>query len=60
MHTAVYVRLPNYANNLRRLGFDDSDFAGGGSDRLVDAIVEWGDEDALLARVKLLAPEDAQ
>ncbi len=50
-HTAVYVRLPNYQANLRRLGFDDADFADGGSDRLVDAIVAWGDEAAILQRV---------
>jgi len=51
-HTKVYVRLPNYQNNLRRLGFDDADFAGGGSDRLVDAIVAWGDEAAVARRVR--------
>src|SRR3954447_7578390 len=51
-HTAVYVRLPNYANSLRRFGFDDADFADGGSDRLVDAIVAWGDEDAIVDPVK--------
>ncbi|MBL6751260.1 MAG: TIGR03620 family F420-dependent LLM class oxidoreductase, partial [Nevskia sp.] len=39
-----YFTLPNYVNNWRRLGFGDADFAGGGSDRLVDAIVAWGDE----------------
>jgi probable F420-dependent oxidoreductase len=48
---AVYLGLPNYTNNLRRFGFGDDDFAGGGSDRLVDAIVAWGDEDAIRARV---------
>jgi probable F420-dependent oxidoreductase len=51
-HTAVYVRLPNYQNNLKRLGFTDEDFADGGSDRVVDAIVAWGDEQAVLDRVK--------
>lgn len=51
-HTEVYVRLPNYANNLRRYGFDDSDLADGGSDRLVDAIVAWGDLDAVTRRVR--------
>ena len=51
-HAAVYVRLPNYANNLRRLGFDDADFANGGSDRLVDAIVAWGTVDQVVDRVR--------
>jgi probable F420-dependent oxidoreductase len=47
----IYLTLPNYTNNLRRLGFSDDDFAGGGSDRLVDAIVAWGDEQAVARRV---------
>lgn len=51
-HTATYVGLPNYANNLRRLGFNDADLAEGGSDRLVDAIVAWGDVEAVTARVR--------
>jgi probable F420-dependent oxidoreductase len=51
-HTSIYVGLPNYANNLRRLGFTDDDLAGGGSDRLVDAIVAWGTEDEVLARLR--------
>lgn len=50
-HMAMYLTLPNYTNNLRRFGFDDVDLADGGSDRLVDAIVAWGDEAAIAARV---------
>ncbi|ONH57761.1 LLM class F420-dependent oxidoreductase [Frankia sp. CcI49] len=51
-HTGSYLRLPNYTNNLRRYGFTDGDFTDGGSDRLVDTIVPWGDVDVLLGRVK--------
>jgi len=51
-HMAIYLTLPNYTNNLRRLGFGDEDFANGGSDRLVDALVAWGDVDAIAARVR--------
>jgi probable F420-dependent oxidoreductase len=47
-----YLGLPNYANNLRRLGFDDADLADGGSDRLVDELIAWGSEDAIAARVQ--------
>ncbi|HEX5616145.1 MAG TPA: LLM class F420-dependent oxidoreductase [Acidimicrobiia bacterium] len=47
----IYTNLPNYANNLRRLGFTDDDLTTI-SDRLVDAIVVWGDEDAVRARVQ--------
>ncbi len=49
--TTGYLGLPNYADNLRRFGFDDDDLAGGGSDRLVDAVVAWGDVEAIAARV---------
>ncbi|MGD9762534.1 MAG: TIGR03620 family F420-dependent LLM class oxidoreductase [Candidatus Binatia bacterium] len=48
----VYISLPNYQRNLKWLGFDDGDFADGGSDRLVDAVVAWGDERAIAARIK--------
>lgn len=53
-HTRIYTGLPNYANNLRRLdpSLTDDDFAGAGSDRLVDSIVAWGDLDAVLGRVR--------
>jgi probable F420-dependent oxidoreductase len=48
----LYLALPNYTNNLRDLGWGDADLADGGSDALVDAIVGWGDLDAVTARVK--------
>ncbi|MGA7087325.1 MAG: LLM class F420-dependent oxidoreductase [Candidatus Dormiibacterota bacterium] len=51
-HTTTYLRLPNYVNNLRRLGYGDEDLAAAGSDRLVDAIVAWGDEEQIAGRVK--------
>jgi len=48
----TYVpRLPNYTNNLRLLGWKDEDFADGCSDRLVDAIVAWGNEDQIRGRI---------
>ncbi|MEM8902151.1 MAG: LLM class F420-dependent oxidoreductase [Actinomycetota bacterium] len=49
-HMQVYLDLPNYANNLVRLGYDADDISGA-SDAVVDAIVAWGDEDAIAARV---------
>jgi probable F420-dependent oxidoreductase len=51
-HMSIYLGLPNYVNNLKRLGFTDEDIANGGSDRLVDAIVAWGDIDAVVQRVR--------
>jgi probable F420-dependent oxidoreductase len=49
---AIYMTLPNYVNNWRRLGFTDDDFADGGSNRFVDAIVAQGDEATITARVQ--------
>jgi probable F420-dependent oxidoreductase len=51
--------LPNYANNLRRFGYTDEDLAGGGSDRLVDALVAWGSEEKIAARVRDLLASGA-
>lgn len=48
----LYLGLPNYTGNLRAFGFDEDDIKDGGSDRLVDAIVAWGDEAAIAARVR--------
>ena len=45
-----YLALPNYANNLLRSGFSPDDLASV-SDRLLDAIIAWGDEEAILRRV---------
>ncbi len=47
-----YLELPNYANNLRRLGWSDDDIAGGGSDALIDAVIVWGDEEAIAHRAR--------
>ncbi|MGR7003480.1 hypothetical protein ACU686_45055 [Yinghuangia aomiensis] len=40
------------ASFSKRLGFTDADIADGGSDRLVDAIVAWGDEETVAERVR--------
>ena len=47
-----YLQLENYVNGWHRQGFSAADLAGGGSDRFLDAMVAWGDEDAIRARVK--------
>src|SRR5215467_13910103 len=51
-HLTVYLQAPNYTNNWLRLGFTEDDLAGGGSDRLVDALVAWGDAAAIRDRVE--------
>jgi probable F420-dependent oxidoreductase len=48
----TYLGLPNYRKSLLWLGFSESDLAEGGSDRLVDAIVAWGDEKAIAERIQ--------
>jgi probable F420-dependent oxidoreductase len=49
---AIYLGLPNYCNNLMRYGFTQVDFEQGGSDRLIDAMVAWGDVDAIRRRIQ--------
>jgi probable F420-dependent oxidoreductase len=49
---AIYLRAPNYVNNLKRYGFTDDDVADGASERLVDAIVATGGVEAAGARVQ--------
>ncbi|MFM7094235.1 MAG: LLM class flavin-dependent oxidoreductase, partial [Actinomycetota bacterium] len=50
-----YLQQPNYLNGLRAFGFTDDDFGSASSpasDRVVDAIVAWGDEDAIVRRIR--------
>lgn len=45
------LMLPNYQNSLLRLGFSASDFEGGVSDRVIEALVAMGDAESMSARV---------
>lgn len=49
---STYLMLPNYANNWFRFGFAPEDAEHGGTDALIDAIVAWGDLDAIVGRVQ--------
>lgn len=51
-HTSTYLALPNYRNALLDLGFDESEMDDGGTDAVVDALVAWGDLDAIRDRVR--------
>jgi probable F420-dependent oxidoreductase len=51
-YMGYYLKLENYARNLIRLGWKEDDIAQGGSDHLVDALVAWGDVDAIRKRVR--------
>jgi probable F420-dependent oxidoreductase len=50
-YTGLYLRFPNYWRNLLRLGWTEDDIRDGGSDRLVDELVAWGDLDAIRKRI---------
>ncbi|MET0907968.1 MAG: LLM class F420-dependent oxidoreductase [Ilumatobacteraceae bacterium] len=52
LHLKTYLELPNYSNNWKRQGFTDDDLTDGGSDRLVDSLVVWGDETTIAARLQ--------
>ncbi len=47
-YTSRYLQLPNYTNNLRRYGWEDTDLVDGGSNALVDTLIPWGDENAIV------------
>jgi probable F420-dependent oxidoreductase len=51
-YTTAYLTLSNYTNNLRRFGWTDEDFADGGSDRLVDALIPWGTAEQVAAGIE--------
>jgi probable F420-dependent oxidoreductase len=51
-HLGRYLQLPNYTRSWREDGFGDDDLADGGSDRLVDALIAWGDPEEIAARIR--------
>jgi probable F420-dependent oxidoreductase len=50
-HLRTYLRLENYRTSWRRLGFSDQDFDDGGSDRLVDELIAWGEPEQVAAKI---------
>ncbi|HBP13965.1 MAG TPA: LLM class F420-dependent oxidoreductase, partial [Gammaproteobacteria bacterium] len=48
----TYQGLPNYRNNWLRMGFDQADIDGNGSDAFIDSTFAWGDIDAIKTRVQ--------
>jgi probable F420-dependent oxidoreductase len=46
-----FMRWPNYRRHLLRLGFTEEDLVEGGTDRVIDALFAWGDEEAIALRV---------
>lgn len=47
----IYLPLPAYHRQWAAFGFDEADWTGRASDRLVDAFVAWGDVDSIQQRV---------
>jgi probable F420-dependent oxidoreductase len=56
-YASIYLSLPNYTQNLRTFGLGDDDIDGGGSDRLIDAVIPWGDAETVAAAIR--AHQDA-
>ena len=48
----MFIGFPAYRANLARLGFGEKDLVPGGSDRLIDALVAWGDLDDVARRIQ--------
>ena len=48
---AYYIGLDYYHRAWRNFGFEDADFENGGSNRLIDELVAWGDIDAIKQRI---------
>ncbi len=51
-YAGIYLPTQNYSRNLRRLGYGDADIEEGGSDRLIDAVIPWGDAATVASRVQ--------
>jgi probable F420-dependent oxidoreductase len=51
-HLEIYTGLPNYRGSWETQGFGEEDFVRGGSERLKEAMVAWGDADSIAARVR--------
>ncbi|MGE0486443.1 MAG: LLM class flavin-dependent oxidoreductase [Gammaproteobacteria bacterium] len=56
---AFYISLPPYHARWAELGYEERDWVGGGSDRLIDAICAWGDAEMLRAKLGAFAAAGA-
>jgi probable F420-dependent oxidoreductase len=52
IYMRTYLELPNYRQNLVRLGWSDDELTPPGSDRLFDAMVAWGDDHEIAAKLQ--------
>jgi probable F420-dependent oxidoreductase len=52
IYMRTYLGLPNYRQNLVRLGWPDEELTAPGSDRLFDAVVAWGDDQEIVGKLR--------
>jgi probable F420-dependent oxidoreductase len=48
----AFLTMDHYVKSLRRQGFTDADLADGGSDRLIDGVVAWGELETIATRLR--------
>ena len=58
-YLAPYLRTPTYQAGWALQGFDEAEWEKPGSDRLVDAMVAWGDAEAIRDRIAQLVDAGA-
>jgi len=51
-HLHVYLTTPYNIAKFRRLGYTEDDLAHGGSDRIVDDLVFWGDTETITEKLR--------
>ncbi|GAA0352033.1 TIGR03620 family F420-dependent LLM class oxidoreductase [Actinoallomurus spadix] len=51
-HLHTYLTTPYNIAKFRRLGYSEEEITGGGSDRIVDDLVFWGDPDTIAERLR--------
>ena len=52
VYMRTYLALPNYRQNLVRLGWSDAELTPPGSDRLFDEMVAWGDDEEIARKLR--------
>jgi hypothetical protein len=50
-HLFIYLNTPFNVAKFRRLGYSEGELANGGSGRIVDDLVYWGDIDTIVAKL---------
>ncbi len=51
-HMHVYLTTPFNVAKFRRLGYTEEEIGAGGSDRIIDDLVFWGDVDTIVAKLQ--------